>query len=222
LVPDPGFVFLIKPVMLAGKGVVGNLSKPDKPAGGIADPDETLVRKIANGDPKAAEQLVHRHIAVMTAVARNMLGDAAEAEDVAQEVFLKVWTHAGKWQPGKAKFQTWMHRVAINLCYDRLRKRREVYLDALPEQVDEQSLAADDSLIENERAGKVEAAIQTLAPRQCAAITLCHLREMGNIEAAKVMEISVEALESLLARGRRGLRLALSDEIKELLGDKMS
>ncbi|VAV89543.1 hypothetical protein MNBD_ALPHA06-1301 [hydrothermal vent metagenome] len=184
----------------------------------VDDPDQPLVRRIAQGDEHAAAILMDRHLPSILGLACNMLGDVVEAEDVAQEAFLKAWLHAGKWQPGKAKFATWLHRVSINLCYDKLRKRREIYMDVLPERMDEQNLDAEMQVGGTELAKSVRAAISTLAPRQRAAISLCHLQEMGNIEAAKVMEISVEALESLLGRGRRKLREILQNQITELRG----
>jgi RNA polymerase sigma factor (sigma-70 family) len=92
----------------------------------IVDPDAELVRNAGAGDARAAEALVRRHLPRMVGFARRMLNDANEAEDVAQEVFLRVWREAPRWKPGAAKFETWMHRVALNLCYDRLRRRREM------------------------------------------------------------------------------------------------
>jgi len=183
----------------------------------IDDPDGDLVKRIAAGDAMAANLLVIRHLSSMVTVASYMLNDHAEAEDVAQEVFLKVWVHAKKWQPGKAKFHTWMHRVALNLCYDRLRKKRETYMEKIPDHIDGNLLNADELIANSQTAQQVQAAITTLAPRQKAAITLCHLQEMGNIEAAEIMQISVEAIESLLARGRKALRRSLIDQVEELL-----
>jgi RNA polymerase sigma-70 factor, ECF subfamily len=183
----------------------------------INDPDSELVVRIARGDQTAAAELIKRHLSKLTALARHMLGDAAEAEDVAQEVFLKVWQNARKWEPGKAKFETWMHRVAVNLCYDRLRRRREVYTDQLPDREDPDCPAPDQSIVDAQLSIQIENALMHLPKRQRAALTLCHLREMSNIEAARIMEISVEALESLLARGRKGLRKHLAGEVKMLL-----
>ena len=181
------------------------------------DPDTALVLRIANGEQAAASELVNRHLSKMVSLARHMLGDAAEAEDVAQEVFMKVWQTAHKWQPGKAKFETWMHRVAINACYDRLRRRREIYTDQIPERADEDSPGADQMIIEAELSQQVEDAMLNLPERQRAALSLCHLREMSNKDAARALEISVEALESLLARGRRGLRKHLAGHVTAML-----
>ena len=95
----------------------------------IADPDEDLVRRVGQGDPAAIQAMVARKLPRMLALAQRMLGDAAEAEDVAQEAMLRAWKQAPRWTPGEAKFDTWLHRVALNLCYDRLRRRRETPTD---------------------------------------------------------------------------------------------
>ena len=103
----------------------------------IADPDEDLVRRVGQGDPAAIQAMVARKLPRMLALARRMLGDAVEAEDVAQEAMLRAWRQAPRWTPGKARFDTWLHRVALNLCYDRLRRRREIATDSPPDRPDE-------------------------------------------------------------------------------------
>jgi RNA polymerase sigma-70 factor (ECF subfamily) len=174
------------------------------------DPDEDLVRRVGQGDPAAAQTLVSRKLPRILALAQRMLGDAAEAEDVAQEAMLRAWRQAPKWAPGKARFDTWIHRVALNLCYDRLRRRREIPTDTPPDQPDE-GPAPDRGLLAAETGLRVGAALRRLPDRQREAVVLCHYQELSNIEAAALMAISVEALESLLSRGRRALRQALSD-----------
>lgn len=174
------------------------------------DPDEDLVRRVGEGDPAAIQAMVARKLPRMLSLARRMLGDAAEAEDVAQEAMLRAWRQAPRWTPGQARFDTWLHRVGLNLCYDRLRRRREIATDALPDGVDD-GPAPDRGLLAAETGARVEAALARLPERQREAIVLCHYQELGNIEAAALMEISVEALESLLSRGRRALRTALAD-----------
>lgn len=146
----------------------------------------------------------------MLALARRMLGDAGEAEDVAQEVFVRAWKQAPRWAPGAGKFDTWMHRVALNLCYDRLRRRREHPMAEPPERPDP-SASAEQGLADQDLSRRVEAAVAALPERQREAVVLCHYQELTNIEAAELMGVSVEALESLLSRGRRGLRAALAD-----------
>jgi RNA polymerase sigma factor (sigma-70 family) len=175
----------------------------------VVDPDTELVARVGKGDRAAAQVLMARHLPAMLALARRMLSGQAEAEDCVQEAFLKVWTHAARWQPGKAKFETWLYRVTLNQCYDRLRKRPTEPLDAaadVPDGSDSPDRGLEAAALETE----VSAALADLPERQRAAILLCHYQEHGNIEAAEILGISVEALESLLARGRRALRIKLS------------
>ena len=109
--------------------------------------------------------------------------------------------------PGGA-FSTWLHQVTLNLCRDRLRVRREsLPLEAVGEAVDEDTPERLQGRAD--RSAQVRAAVQSLPERQREALLLCHYQGMGNIEAAQVMQLSVDALESLLARARRALRLAL-------------
>ena len=175
-----------------------------------ADPDEELVRRVGQGDPAAIQAMVARKLPRMLTLAQRMLGDATEAEDVAQEAMLRAWRQAPRWTPGQAKFDTWLHRVGLNLCYDRLRRRREIATDTPPDRPDD-GPAPDRGLLAMETGARVEAALAKLPERQREAIVLCHYQELGNIEAAGLMNVSVEALESLLSRGRRALRTALAD-----------
>jgi RNA polymerase sigma-70 factor (ECF subfamily) len=177
--------------------------------GQATDPDEDLVLRVGRGDQAAVQALVARKLPRMLALARRMLGDAVEAEDVAQEVFFRVWRQAPTWRPGAARFDTWMHRVALNLCYDRLRRRREDVMADPPERPDPDG-APDRGLEAADVGVQVSAALDKLPQRQKEAIVLCHYQELSNIEAAALMGVSVEALESLLSRGRRSLRAALA------------
>lgn len=176
----------------------------------IADPDEELVRRVGQGDPAAIQAMLARKLPRMLTLAQRMLGDATEAEDVAQEAMLRAWRQAPRWTPGQAKFDTWLHRVGLNLCYDRLRRRREIATEAPPDRPDD-GPAPDRGLLAMETGVRVEAAMAKLPERQREAIVLCHYQELGNIEAAGLMNVSVEALESLLSRGRRALRRTLAD-----------
>jgi RNA polymerase sigma-70 factor (ECF subfamily) len=143
-----------------------------------------------------------------------MLGDAAEAEDVTQEAMLRLWRIAPRWED-RAAVATWLYRVASNLCLDRLRARRRLSDDAVPEQADESAgvlarLQADD------RAAALHQALAMLPERQRLAIVLRHFEELSNPEIAEMLELSVEAVESLLARGRRTLAAALAGRREEL------
>lgn len=174
----------------------------------LSDLDEELVRRVGLGDAAAVEALVASKLPRLLALARRMLGDAAEAEDVAQEVFVRIWRNAAAWRPGRAAFDTWVYRVGLNLCHDRLRRRRELPMAQPPDRIDP-GPAPDAGLEEAETGRRVEQALQSIAPRQREAIVLTYYQELSNAEAAAVMEIGVEALESLLSRGRRSLRALL-------------
>jgi len=176
----------------------------------IDDPDEELLGRVAKGDPAAIQAMVARKLPRILNLAARLLGDPVEAEDVAQETMLRVWKQSAKWKPGQAKFDTWIYRVGLNLCYDRLRRRRETPVETFPEMVDD-GPAPDRGLLAAETGARVQQVLMRLPQRQREAIVLCHYQELGNIEAAQLMGISVEALESLLSRARRTLRASLED-----------
>ena len=182
----------------------------------MRDPDEDLVQRVGAGDKRAAAELVRRHLPRMVGLARRMLGDAAEAEDVGQEVFLRVWKHAQSWKPGQAKFETWMHRVAINLCLDRLRRSGRNAGEVAPETEDGRA-SATRALDDRQRRERVRDALQQLPERQRAALVLCYYQDRSNTDAAEILGVSVEALESLLSRARRTLKTALAADRADLL-----
>jgi len=158
----------------------------------------------ANGDQSAARLLTARLAPRVYAQAFRMLGNAAEAEDVAQDAMMRIWKIAPEWRVGEAKVTTWLYRVTANLCTDRLRKTRNVALDAIDEPVDP-SLSAADELQDQARSTALREALLELPERQRQAVVLRHIEEMPNPEIADVMEISVEAVESLTSRGKRAL-----------------
>ncbi|MBB3612611.1 RNA polymerase sigma-70 factor (ECF subfamily) [Rhizobium sp. BK602] len=176
------------------------------------DPDEDLVVRIAAGDAPAMRVLISRQLPRIMAVATRMLGDAGEAEDVAQETFLRVWRNADRWRRRNARFSTWVHRVAINLCYDRLRRRKDVFAQHPPELPYEGPSPDAGLMSEDDPGRRMEQALQMIAPRQREAIVLVYYQAMSNAEAAAIMDITVDALESLLARGRRALQALLLKE----------
>ena len=175
------------------------------------DGDDTLIARTAGGDERAFAELIARHGDRIAALARHLLGPAADTDDIVQESFLRLWTQAPAWRPGGAQVSTWLYRVASNLCIDRLRKPAATALDTIAEPADPRPRPDQDHAA-SRAAMRVEAALQQLPPRQRMALVLCHFEELSNIEASELMGITVEALESLLARGRRTLRHALEDE----------
>lgn len=180
--------------------------------------DDALMRALASGDPTAGRLLVENHLTHVLAVARRMLGDQTEAEDVAQDTFMRAWKAAERWEPGRAKVSTWLHRIAMNQCLDRLRKKK-------PEPLDPDFDAASDDpdpevqLQQQQMARRIDGAIQMLPDRQRAAIVLSHYQGLSNPEAAEILDVSVEAVESLLSRGRRALKQSLRPEWSELRGE---
>jgi RNA polymerase sigma-70 factor (ECF subfamily) len=178
--------------------------------------DEALMARIAQGDRAAARLLMQRRLPRITGLAHRMLGDAAAAEDIAQETFIRVWQAAARWQPGRAQVSTWMSRIAINLCHDRRRKQREVLPEILPDRRDP-APDQESVLVRAETENRVSQAMAQLPERQRQAMELVHFQEMSNIDAADILSVSVDALESLLARGRRNLRSLLIGEAGELM-----
>ena len=180
-------------------------------AGAAEAEDDQLMVLFASGDQAAARLLTSRHASRVMRLARRMLNDEAEAEDVAQESMLRLWRMAPEWRPGETKVSTWLHRVATNLCYDRLRRRRDQPLDdEAASEIPDPDLSALERMEQEERAKLTRAAIDELPERQKAALTLRHFVEASNEEAAAALGVSVEAVESLLARARRGLKASLA------------
>ena len=166
--------------------------------------DDALLQLYANGDQAAARQLTLRLAPRAYKQAYRMLGVQADAEDLAQEAMMRVWKIAPEWRSGEAKVTTWLYRVVANLCLDRLRKVQSTSLDAIDEPIDPSPSAADD-MQSNARLDALQAALIALPERQRQALVLRHIEELANPEIADVMEISVEAVESLTSRGKRAL-----------------
>jgi len=172
------------------------------------DDDALLVLRVGEGDVAAYRTLVDRYAAKLSRFAERLLRDKSEAEDVVQETFLRVWQHARDYSP-KARVTTWLHRITHNLAVDRLRARGR--LKPLPDEEDMPESARQPTLLdEKRRVLALEAALATLPERQATAIVLVHLHGLTGAEAAEVLGIGAEAVESLLARGRRALKAELA------------
>ena len=178
--------------------------------------DEALLVAYGNGDRAAAHALTTRLTPRVLGYATRMLaGDRAEAEDVAQEAMLRLWKIAPDWRQGEAKVTTWLYRVVSNLCTDRLRKRRMVDIEGVAEPVDARP-AVTQRLMAEDRARALIGAMRHLPERQRQAVTLRHIEGLSNPEIAEIMQIGLEAVESLTARGKRALAKALAPRKKEL------
>lgn len=171
------------------------------------DDEISTIALAANGNRLAMRTLVDRHKGAIYGLAFNMLGRAEDAQDVTQETFLRAWKILPKWR-ADAKFSTWLHQVALNLCYDQLRKKRPALFAEPPEMTDP-AMQPDSSLAQSQMQAAVRAAIAQLPPRQAAALTLTSLQGHANAAAASIMKIKPEALDSLLARARRNLKTYL-------------
>jgi RNA polymerase sigma-70 factor, ECF subfamily len=190
-----------------------NRAAPVEAAGG----DETnLVVRSSGGDVSAFRILTERHLASVTGIARRMLRDDAEAEDVAQEAFLRLWRAGTTLEIGAAGVKPWLRRVVSNLCIDRMRGRKRLtVVEELPEQVvaprQESALEAQDMQ------RRVDQALKKLPERQRLALTLFHYEGLSQVEVGAEMGISDEAVESLLGRARRQVKADLQAEWKAML-----
>lgn len=167
--------------------------------------DDALVARIAARDHQAMRLVADRHAQLVWRVAYRMLGDAAEAEDVAQESLLRLWNHADRWMPGGPGIAPWLKKVTVNQCLDRLRRKRFASDENVPEREDETPLA--DRQIEASEVGlAVKDCIEALPDRQRAAVILTYYEEAPNSNAAETMEMQLKAFESLLFRARASLK----------------
>ena len=180
--------------------------------------DEALLVLYANGDSSGSRLLTLRLVPRILGYAARLLNDRAEAEDVAQEAMLRLWRVAPDWRHGEAKISTWLYRVTTNLCTDRLRlrmRRNVVALDDAPDMADA-APGAVAVLIEADRMAALNAALTSLPDRQREAVVMRHIEGLSNPEIADVMDIGIEAVESLISRGKRALVANLAKRQEEL------
>jgi RNA polymerase sigma factor (sigma-70 family) len=179
----------------------------------VNESDDALMARVALRDGAAFRALVDAHGARPHRIAYRMLGDATEAEDIAQEALLRLWNEAPRWQAGRAGVSAWLGRVATNLCLDRLRRRKFTSDEAVPERADE-TPGADEQMDEERLRARTVSAVQALPDRQRAAIILTYYEDYSNMAAAGALDMNIKAFESLLLRARTALRMALGGEVK--------
>jgi RNA polymerase sigma-70 factor, ECF subfamily len=175
--------------------------------------DIRLMALVGAGEEGAFEQLVERHQRLVIGTVGRMLGSGSDAEDIAQQVFVRVWKNAKRYEP-RAKFTTWLLKITRNLVFNELRRRSrhpQVPLQSESDEEerplkDEQAVAPDASLLEHELQQAVDAAISNLPETQRMAVVLRRYEELSYEEIAAAMDQSVSAVKSLLFRARTELR----------------
>lgn len=166
-----------------------------------------LLARAATGEAAAAASLLDRlGPRLMAFVKRMTAGDHALAEDIVQEAFVRLWRRAGTWDAdGTAQMSTWLGRVAANLAIDA--KRRAARTQTMPEGYDpaDDTPGVDARMIRDERLSALDQALAALPERQRQAVVLRHIEGYSNPDIAAMMDVGVEAVESLTARGKRRL-----------------
>ena len=179
-------------------------------------PSEDLMARIAEGDEYAFEVLVGRHQPSVLNLIYRFIGDRAGAQDLAQEVFIKVWQAARDYEP-KAKFTTWLYRITVNLCLNELKSSRrkrwfsihrfdEDSEKTMDEILPDDAPSAEDLLLAKERSRQISEALQSLPANQRMALILKRYDDLSYAEIAQIMGCSVSAVESLLVRAKRTLQ----------------
>ena len=171
----------------------------------LDDSDDALMARVAARDAVAFRRIVERNLTTVHRLAYRMLGDAAGAEDVAQEALLRLWDHAGRWQSGGTGIGAWLRRVATNLCLDRLRRQKFSGGNEIPDRADDAPLA-DEQMEDDQMREATRHCMGQLPDRQRAAIMLTYYEDRPNAEAAAVLDMNIKAFESRLVRARQTLR----------------
>jgi RNA polymerase sigma-70 factor (ECF subfamily) len=179
--------------------------------------DVRLMRLVARGDTSAFEEVIERHQALVAGTAARMLGSNSDVEDIAQQVFIRVWKSARRYVP-RAKFTTWLLKITRNLVFNELRRakrRAQVPLQSDPgaEEIplkDETNPPPDASLLEDELQRAIEEAIMQLPESQRMALVLRRYEQLSYDQIAEVLDLSVPAVKSVLFRARTELRSRLS------------
>lgn len=179
--------------------------------------DEALVGRLLHGDKNAFARLIDRHGVRFRAIAIKTLGDAAKAEDIVQDAYIKLWTDPSRFNPEKAKFTTWFYRVVFNACLDEKRRRTPEPLPDGYEGLDP-ALLASDQVGQDQTVLALQGALGQLSERHRRALQLSYLDGFSNQEAADIMDLNIKAFESVLVRARSKLREMLQTSRADMLG----
>ena len=194
------------------------MSENAKPSDESHDAEDVrLMQRIGRGDVSAFEELIVRNQTLVAGTVARMLGSNSDVEDIAQQVFIRVWKSSGRYVP-RAKFTTWLLKITRNLVFNELRRsKRHTHVPLQPEPNAEElplkedaSPAPDASLLEVELQGAIEKAIMKLPETQRMALVLRRYEELSYEEIAEILGLSVPAIKSLLFRARTELRARLS------------
>jgi RNA polymerase sigma-70 factor (ECF subfamily) len=180
----------------------------------FGDPDVALMLRFQRGEAAAFDELVRRHQKAVLNIAWRYAGDRALADDLAQEIFVKVWRARASYHPS-ARFSTWLYRIAVNRCLNEIRSRPKGASLPLEETLGEREGAKpQDDLDRAEVRAAVRHAIDQLPPNQRMAVILSRFHELPYEEIAETMSVSLEAVKSLLFRARENLKLALEKLVR--------
>lgn len=195
----------------------GSLGKAE--ANGETPNDDTLLAAVASGDRDAFQLLMLRHGKKMLGLAERVTGNAADADEIVQEAFLATWKTAPRWDAqGRARFTTWLYRVVLNACIDRLRRPYHAPLEDAGDPIDP-APGSVERVAAAERRRLVTEALQDVPERQRKALVLAYFVEVSGTRAAQILDLSRPALDALLVRGRQALKAALSKRGITRFGD---
>ena len=198
------------------------MADPEAPARSGDDAEDVrLMRLVAGGDTAAFEQLIERHQTLVAGTVARMLGSNSDVEDIAQQVFIRVWKSAGRYV-ARAKFTTWLLKITRNLVFNEMRRAKRhphlpVQIEPEAEEMplkDEATATPDATLLQAELQAEIEKAIMLLPDTQRMALVLRRYEELSYEEIADVLDLSVPAVKSLLFRARTELRERLKDYLE--------
>ena len=198
------------------------MADPEAPARSGDDAEDVLLmRLVAGGDTSAFEQLIERHQALVAGTVARMLGRNSDVEDIAQQVFIRVWKSAGRYV-ARAKFTTWLLKITRNLVFNEMRRAKRhphlpVQIEPDAEEMplkDEATATPDATLLQAELQAEIEKAIMLLPDTQRMALVLRRYEELSYEDIADVLDLSVPAVKSLLFRARTELRERLKDYLE--------